>query len=122
MSLYTRLLSLLGEKEANKIDMDCKERTREYEDTISLLRAEKTYLLGIIAKNVEDIAGIKRELEKVNEKLAEVLDQNKKQGDQIQFIEVQNNDLTFIIEAFLEKYPDAKLSEMVRKKNKNENP
>ena len=117
MSLYTRILSWLGTKEANKISMECKEREKGYKDRISKLLAEKTYLLSIIAENVEDIAAIKIDLIEVNKKLTSVLEQNKHQGEKIQFIEVQNEDLTIIIEAFLEKYPDAKLSEMVRKKN-----
>ena len=30
MSIYTKLLSSLGEKEANKIDMKCKEKEKKY--------------------------------------------------------------------------------------------
>lgn len=119
MSCYTRILSWLGSKEAYKIDMECKKKEREYKDEISKLLEEKRYLLSIIAQNVNDIAGIKTELTKVNEKLAEVLAQNKSYDRKITLLEMEGKDFAFIIEKFLEKYPEARLSEMVKKKNEN---
>jgi hypothetical protein len=120
MPCYARILSWLGSKEANKIAMKCKEKETKYKETIRKLLAEKAYLLSIIAQNVSDIAEIKDQLVEVNNKLTEVVGLHKKSEVKIQFIERENQDLTVIIEAFLEKYPDARLSEMVRKKNENE--
>lgn len=117
MSGYTKALSWLGEKEAHRVSKKCRKNETEYKDKIFQLLEEKSYLLDIQAKNVKDIAGIKLELIKVNEKLTEVLDQNKKFTSEIQFVKRENRDLTFIIESFLDKYPDARLSEMVRRKN-----
>lgn len=117
MSTYAKVLSWLGEKEAYIIETQRRREETEYKNKIFQLLEEKSVLIDIQAKNVEDIAGIKLELIKVNEKLTEVLEQNKMFTKEIQFVKRENRDLTFIIESFLDKYPDARLSEMVRRKN-----
>lgn len=122
MSWYTKFLSFLGEKEADRIDMECRKNAEISRVKVEKLLKEKAYLMSIISENVQDIADIKHQLEEVNKKLAEMITENKKTKVELVKFRSVENDLTLIIEAFLEKYPDAKLSEMVRKKNENENP
>ena len=117
----TRALSALDYDVADKIKRDFRVKERTYKKVIKELEKDKQSYLTQIAENearhAADMADIKRLLSDIQEELAEVKDLYSKTSIELEKKKAAEIDLSGMLEAFMEAYPEMSLLEISKKRN-----
>lgn len=119
MSFIAMGLAVFGHNKALQIERKYKAIVRTLKATIKRQEIDIENLTNIIGNNekrhAKDMTEIKAILSEVNEKLEVINDLYRETKHKLEIREHVEQDLSAVIEAFMEKFPDVKLSEMVRK-------
>jgi len=131
MSWYTRLLNSLGEKESRRIELTLGKKIKEYMAQLKTTKAENVLLRDMLVKaekrHINDITSINAKLDAMSQKLNDwvvIAEENKaellKTQEIARFAEEQRDMWMKLVESALEKYPDLKLSQLLKMSRKLE--
>ena len=115
-------LAVLGHNRALQIERKYKAIVRNLNKTIKRQERDIENLTTMIGENekrhAKDMTDIKNVLIEVNEKLETINELYLETQARLRIREHVEEDMEKIVEVFLEKFPEVKLSDIVREKNK----
>jgi len=121
MSFLAMSLAVFGHNKALQIERKYKAIVRNLKATIKRQEGDIENLTNIIGNNekrhAKDMTEIKAVLKEVNEKLNVINQRYQETQHKLEIRERVEEDLSAIIEVFMEKFPDVKLSDVVRQSN-----